>query len=251
MSVGVREPGEVMVMYGSTMFCVQVVEGIRPHPGLWGTVGTLPGTYSVAAGMATSGALTDWLRDLVGGDFDGLTAAAAGVPAGSRGLLVLPYFAGERTPLFDPRARGVLAGLTTRHGAAELYRAVLEGTAYGLRHNLEAMAEAGGPPSRLVAVGGGTRGGVWTRIVSDVTGRPQQLPAHTVGACFGDAMLAALATGSGADAWSWNPVVGTVEPDPANVDRYAAYYERYRQLYPATRDIAHFLADQQQESTPD
>ena len=64
-------------------------------------------------------------------------------------------------------------------------------------------------------------------------------------------MLAALATGTGADPWSWNPVVGTVEPDPANVEVYAGYYQRYRQLYPATLDIAHFLADQQQESTPD
>ncbi|MBF6150408.1 FGGY-family carbohydrate kinase, partial [Nocardia nova] len=151
-----------------------------PHPGLWGTCGTWPDTYTLAAGMATSGAVTDWLRKLVGGEFTDLVAAAADVPAGSRGLLALPYFAGERTPLFDPDARGVVAGLTLGHGRAELYRAVLEGIAYGVRHNLEAMTEAGGRAGRLVAVGGGTKGGLWTRIVSDVTGLPQQLPADTV-----------------------------------------------------------------------
>jgi xylulokinase len=150
-SVGVREPGDVMVMYGTTMFLVQVLTEPRPHPGLWGTRGVAPGSFTLAAGMATSGAVTDWLRKLVGASFEDLVAEAASVPAGSRGLLLLPYFAGERTPLFDPAARGVLAGLTTSHGRAEIYRAALEGIAYGVRHNLEAMAAAGGAAGRLVA----------------------------------------------------------------------------------------------------
>jgi len=93
--------------------------------------------------------------------------------------VVLPYFAGERTPLFDPAARGVVCGLTLAHGRGHLYRSLLEGTAYGVRHNLEAMDDAGGGTRRLVAVGGGTKGGLWTQIVSDVTGQPQELPRHT------------------------------------------------------------------------
>ncbi|HEX2299675.1 MAG TPA: FGGY-family carbohydrate kinase, partial [Pseudonocardiaceae bacterium] len=244
-SVGVREPGDVMVMYGTTMFLVQMVQKVRPHPGLWGTVGALPDSYSVAAGMATSGAVTDWLRELVSGEFATLVAEAGAVPAGSRGLLLLPYFAGERTPVFDPDARGILAGLTTRHGRAEIYRAALEGTAFGVRHNLEAMADAGGEVRRLVAVGGGTQGDLWTQIVSDVTDTPQDLCQHTVGACFGDAMLAALATGTGADPWSWNPVARRLTPDPERHARYAAFYSRYRELYESTKDIAHFLAAEQ------
>src|SRR5262249_35181563 len=106
-SVGVREPGDVMLMYGTTMFLVQVLEHARPDPGLWTTGGPFPGTGPLAAGMAPSGAITDWLRRLVGGDFATLVEEAAAVPAGSRGLLVLPYFAGERTPIFDPDARGL------------------------------------------------------------------------------------------------------------------------------------------------
>ena len=165
------------------------------------------------------------------------------MPAGSRGLLLLPYFAGERTPIFDPSARGVIAGLTLEHGRAELYRAALEGIAYGVRHNLEVMREAGGRPNRLVAVGGGTRGGLWTQIVSDVTGAEQQVPAETVGACLGDALLAAVATGADVDPEVWNPPGHLVVPDrPA---RYADYYRHYRDLYPATVDVAHFLAAEQ------
>lgn len=243
-SVGVREPGDVMVMYGTTMFLVQVVAAPRPHPALWTTSGVHPGTWSLAAGMATSGAVTDWLRRLVGADFATLVAEAADVPAGSRGLLLLPYFAGERTPIFDPSARGIIAGLTLGHGRAELYRAALEGIAYGVRHNLEVMREAGGPARRLVAVGGGTQGGLWTRIVSDVTGQAQVVPAETVGAALGDAMLAAGA--AGVDVSGWNPDDHVVHPFGDNP--YDEFYDRYRELYPATADVAHFLAGQERAS---
>lgn len=242
-SVGVRAPGDAMIMYGTTLFLVQVLTDPRPHPGLWGTCGTWPGTYTLAAGMATAGAVTEWLRELVGGEFADLVAAAAEVPPGSNGLLALPYFAGERTPLFDPDARGIVAGLTLRHGRAELYRAVLEGIAYGVRHNLAAMTEAGGAATRLVAVGGGTKGGLWTQIVSDVTGLPQQLPADTIGACLGDALLAATAVG--VDTGGWNPVIGTVAPRPAYTAHYDSYYQHYRELYERNTDIAHFLASEQ------
>lgn len=247
-SVGVREPGDVMVMYGTTMFLVQVLGEPRPHPGLWGTRGVDPGNFTLAAGMATSGAVTGWLRKLVGGSYAELVEEAASVPPGSRGLLLLPYFAGERTPLFDPDARGVLAGLTTTHGRAELYRATLEGIAYGVRHNLEAMASAGGAAGRLVAVGGGTKGGLWTRIVSDVTGLPQQIPAETIGACLGDALLAAEAVGL--DPPRGGPIAATVPPDPANRARYEEFYRHYRSLYEATAETAHFLAGQQRAATP-
>jgi xylulokinase len=191
--------------------------------------------------MATSGAVTDWLRRLVGTDFPTLVAEAADVPPGSRGLLVLPYFAGERTPIFDPSARGVIAGLTLGHGRAELYRAALEGIAYGVRHNLEVMGKSGGAATRLVAVGGGTQGGLWTQIVSDVLGVPQVVPRETVGACLGDAMLAAAA--DGVDVSGWNPADHEVHPSGGNP--YDAFYSRYRELYPATADVAHFLAEQQ------
>ncbi|MEU8479570.1 FGGY-family carbohydrate kinase [Streptomyces hygroscopicus] len=239
-SVDALAPGDTMVMYGSTMFLTVMGERPMRHPALWGTTGVRPGSYCLAAGMATSGSLTDWLRDLTGSDFATLLAEAEQVPPGARGLLMLPYFAGERTPLFDPRARGTVIGLTLRHGRAELYRAALEATAFGVRHNLEAFANAGARIDRLVAVGGGARG-LWTAVVSAAIGLPQRIPAETVGACFGDAVLVARALG--AEAEGWNPVVATVAPDEEWRAVYDARYPLYRELYEATRHIGHALAD--------
>ena len=99
----------------------------------------------------------------------GSTREIAAVPPGAEGLVMLPYFAGERTPLFDPDARGLVLGLTLRHGRGHLYRAALEGTAFGVRHNLAAMTAAGGDVRRLVAVGGGARE-LWTRVVDTSLG---------------------------------------------------------------------------------
>ena len=135
------------------------------------------------------------------------------------------------------------------HGRGELYRAALEGIAHGVRHNLEVFADAGGPASpRLVAVGGGTRGGLWTRIVSDVTGLPQDVPADTTGAALGDAFLAAAAVGAADDVRAWNPVVDTVEPDPGAHALHDEFHRHYRGLYTATADTAHFLAEAQRRA---
>ncbi|MGH2761247.1 MAG: FGGY-family carbohydrate kinase [Thermoleophilaceae bacterium] len=242
-SVGVRAPGDTMLMYGTTMFIVEVLAAPRSHPKLWATNGVEPDTRTLAAGMASSGALTAWLRELAGGpSYEELVEEAAAVAPGADGLVVLPYFAGERTPLFDPDARGVICGLTLSHGRTHLYRALLEATAYGVRHNLEEMDGVGGRSRRLVAVGGGTRGGLWTQIVSDVAGRPQELPAQTIGAAYGDALLAGRMAGLVDPAADWNPIASTVEPDALTGERYEQLYAIYRELYPATRAHAHALA---------
>jgi xylulokinase len=242
-SAGVRRPNELMLMYGSTMFFVQVVDSPRAHRGLWTTAGVEVGSYSLAAGMATSGTLTGWLQRLTGGsDFDTLVAEASEVPPGSDGLVLLPYFAGERTPIFDPDARGVIAGLTLRHGRGHLFRAVYEGIAYGIRQIVEEFERAAGPPTRLVAVGGGTQGGLWTQIVTDVTGHPQDLPQQTIGASYGDALLAAIGTGLVGPDTNWSTVAETVEADPAKRERYDELYAIYTELYPATKAQVHRLA---------
>ena len=117
-----------------------------------------PGSLTLAAGMSTSGSLTTWMQRLFGGvPFETLVAEAAGVPPGSDGLLLLPYFAGERTPVFDPDARGLIAGLSLRHGREHLFRATYEGIGFGIRQILEYLENAGEPIRRVAAVGGGTK----------------------------------------------------------------------------------------------
>ena len=199
-SAGVREPGDLMLMYGSTMFLLQVLEEPVVHPMLWTTAGVDGGSFTLAAGMATSGSLTGWLQELAGGvSFE---------HAGRRGRRHRPgrgraadaaVLRGERSPIFDRRARGVIAGLSLRHTRGHLFRAAYEGIAFGIRQILELMdVAAGEPASRLVAVGGGTRGDLWTQVVSDVCGRPQELPHQTIGASYGSALLAAIGDRAGA-----------------------------------------------------
>ncbi|MGH3494832.1 MAG: FGGY-family carbohydrate kinase [Sciscionella sp.] len=250
-SVGVTHPGDVMVMYGTTMFLIQVTKDIASHPGLWSTTGVWPGSYTLAAGMATSGSITEWLAGLLGSDFATLTAEASASTAGANGLVLLPYFAGERTPLFDPRARGGVLGLTLAHTRGDLYRAVLEATAFGVRHNLDTMAEATGgrrEDRRLVAVGGGTQAELWPKLVSDVTGLAQEVATETIGACLGDCLLAGVATGSARELQQWNPIVSTIVPDAGSRATYDRRYADYLELYRVSADIAHRLAADQEAS---
>lgn len=242
-SVGVRRPGDLMLMYGSTMFFVQVLTAPTSVRGLWTTSGVEPSSHTLAAGMATSGTITTWLQDLTGGvPFETLVAEAAAVPAGSEGLVMLPYFSGERTPIYDPLARGVIAGLTLRHGRGHLLRAAYEGIACGVRQIVGAFEEAAGQPARIVAVGGGTQGGLWTQIVSDVCGLEQQVPAQTIGASYGDALLAAIGVGLVPADTDWARLDHTVRPDPSTATAYSTLFRTFTELYPATRRQVHRLA---------
>lgn len=247
-SVCANSPGDMMLMYGTTMFLVEVLTEARPDRRLWSTVSLRPGTHNLSGGMAASGALTSWFKDVVGDlSYETLIKEASEVPPGSDGLIVLPYFAGERAPLFDTKARGVICGLTLSHTRGHLYRALLEGTAFGVQHILETMQEVGGTGHRILAVGGGTKGGLWTQIVSDVIEMPQDLPEVGIGASYGDAFLAAVATGRAESEDEWNSVSETVEPNSEHRSLYDELYGLYRDLYPATREQVHALADMQGE----
>lgn len=242
-SVGAQCPGDLMLMYGTTMFLINTLSARATSTSLWGTVGVKPGTYNLAGGMATSGAITAWLRKLAGSpDYSTLLAEAELSGPGANGLLMLPYFAGERTPIADPDARGLIAGLTLEHERGDVYRAALEATAFGVRHNVEALKAVGGNVQRTVAVGGGTQGRLWTQVVSDITGLEQQIPAVTIGASFGAAYLAANAVGS-VSIDEWNPTVAVRRPRPELSSRYDQLYGFYRELYASTARITHGLVN--------
>jgi xylulokinase len=248
-SVGAVNEGDLMVMYGSTTFFVLTLPRPIPNPSTWSLAGPFAGQHQSAAGMATTGSLTRWFRDELARDvpaeeaYGALFSGAARVPPGSDGLLVLPYFSGERTPINDPNARGVIAGLSLTHSRDHLFRAVLEGVAFGVRHNLDAFSELGAETKRVVAVGGGTKGGTWVQIVSDVSGRTQLLPEVTIGASYGDAFLAGLAGGSlTRDSLSgWVRIAEIVEPRKQHRELYDRRYRDYLELYRSTADLVHRL----------
>jgi xylulokinase len=153
--------------------------------------------------------------------------------------VLLPYFSGERTPIHDPLAKGVLFGLDLTHTRGDIFRALLEGIAYATNHVIETYLEAGQDPRAILAVGGGTKNRVWAQATSDVSGRTQVVRSKTVGAAYGDAFLAALAVGDAtpADIAAWNPPRSDILPDPANAEVYRRQYAVFRDLYKSTRDL--------------
>jgi xylulokinase len=243
-SVGVAAPGEMMVMYGSTIFIIQVTGQQVRDPRLWYAPWLFPGRHASMAGLATSGTLTHWFRDQLARDADFATLAgeAAASPKGAKGLICLPYFSGERTPIHDPHAKGAFFGMDLTHTRADLYRAVLEGIAMGTAHVFETCAEVGAAPGTVRAVGGGTKNALWLQATSDLSGVPQELCDKSIGASYGDAFLAALAVGlvEEGDILRWNPVAGRVTPE--KVAAYDRQYPLWKRLYAQTRDIAHALS---------
>ncbi len=243
-SVGVRGTGDMMMMYGSTIFIITLTDARVRDRRLWYAPWLFEGSHASMAGLATSGTLTHWFRDNFARDlpkdgaFAALAAEAEASPPGANGLLLLPYFSGERTPIHDPDAKGAVFGLNLTHGRGDLYRALIEGIAFGTNHVIETYAEAGQRPTRLLAVGGGTKNRLWLRATSDISGLDQIVCEKTTGASFGDAFLAALAIGAAGpdDIRRWNPVAETVAaaPNPA----YERQYRLFRRLYEQTRDIA-------------
>jgi len=238
-SVGVRHDGDLMVMYGSTLFLIGVDPTAHAHPGLWRTAGLSPQAGTLAAGMATSGLLADWVAGLTGKPVGDLIQEAGAVPPGAESLVLLPYLAGERSPLFDPGARGVVLGLTLAHTPAHLMRAALEAVAMGVRHNLEAFDSVRADASgwRAVAVGGGAAGSLWPQLVSDVSGRAQDIPEQAIGASYGDALLAATAVGMVPPDTDWTTISRTVQPRPELAELYDRRYGLYRDLFAATRPL--------------
>jgi xylulokinase len=256
-SAGMAQVGDLMVMYGSSVFFILKTDRLHNSRQFWGTRFLEPGTYAVAGGMSTAGSLTRWFRDQFsagellaeaqGGAnaYTALAELAAQSPPGARGLVALPYFAGERTPIFDPDARGLLLGLTLSHTRGDVYRALLESVGYGIRHNLDALRGEGMNASRILAVGGGTLNRAWMQMVSDIGGIEQHIPAEQIGAAYGDAFLAGIGSGlfSGTEEIGrWVRTQEVIRPNPDTDVRYSELYEVYRQVYKDTAVTMHRLS---------
>lgn len=256
-SAGLSAPGDMMVMYGSSTFFILRTDALTAAKGFWGSRFLDKESFVVAGGTATAGSLTRWFRDNFGGPetaaeragggnaYAALAELAAGSPVGARGLVALPYFSGERTPLHDPDARGALVGLTLRHTRADIYRALLESVGFAIRHNIEALAAQGCRALRILAVGGGTRNTLWMQMVSDIAGIEQVIPSRQIGAAYGDAFLAAVGAGAFSgiqDISRWVRPERVIRPRGDAALVYQDYYRIYRALYDQNAALMHELA---------
>lgn len=261
-SVGVVKPGQMMLMYGSTLFMIQVTDSPVTDSRLWSAPFLFPGTHSLMAGMATTGVLTKWFRDNCASDlveqeskggapaFSVLADMASSVPPGAEGLVVLPYFSGERTPINDPAARGAFLGLTLSHRREHLYRAILEGVGHGVRHHVDLLEEIGTAPGEFRAVGGGTKNIPWLQMVSDICGIDQLVPPVTFGASYGDAFLAGLGIGvfdHHDEITSWIGEPKKIQSNGELKPLYDRYHDVYLNLYKSTAHLMHDLEELSKE----
>ncbi len=213
------------------------------------TIAPLPGLYSIGGAMAATGRAIDWFRDAIladGTSTEALLEEAAAAPPGAGGVLFLPYLAGERSPLWDPTARGAFAGLALGHGRAHLTRAILEASAFAIRHVAEPILTAGAEVRAMRVCGGPARSETWNQIKADVTGFPVEIPAVLETAVAGAAIVAATGIGAWPDlAAAIHGMTRTarrLEPNPATRARYDATYDAYRRLHPAIAPIVRDLA---------
>ncbi|MGN0485369.1 MAG: FGGY-family carbohydrate kinase [Lachnospiraceae bacterium] len=204
-------------------------------------------------GASTAGALPRWFAmKFLGSDkaeaYDELEHLIneEDIGPGADGLIALPYFMGERTPIWDEKATGVLFGLTLSHTKAHIYRAILEAVAYSLRHIMESMTDSDINIEKIVLVGGGARSAIWKQIFADVTGLPILTPVQEIEAPLGDAFMAAMGAGyidDFSEMASWITMSPAIMPNEANHKQYIKYYTLYKELYPNLKEIMSKRAD--------
>ena len=252
--VGATASDTVVYVAGSTD-CVAVPIA-QPTPDLrWVNASHVPRGLWLAIGSATSsGVSVEWfVRELL--DSSGteglreLTALAERSRLGSGGVVYLPYLQGERTPIWDPKARGCFFGLSSTTTRGDLARAVLEGTAFGLKHIIDSLEEvAGGPVGEILTVGGGTKNALWNQIKADVVGKPLAVLEFQETSSLGAALLGGLGAGLyGSFEETVEVARGAnsarvVAPEPARTAQYAEQLDVFTALYPATKALAHRLA---------
>jgi xylulokinase len=233
---GLLRPGPVQLTVGTGAQIVAPKGGPEPDPHERTQLyrAAVPGLWYSMAAIQNAGLALEWARGVLGVSWEEVYEEAFEVPPGAGGVAFLPYLSGERTPRFDPCARGAWTGLGLDHGRGHLLRAALEGVAFALREGLEALEEAGTPVPELRLAGGGTAGEPWRRMLADVLGRPLRLLPDAVASLAsarGAALLAGVASGV------YRTAEDVLAPDPDRVVRpcdrsYEAAYARYRELYP-------------------
>jgi xylulokinase len=255
-STGVLRPGNMMLQLGSSVYMILCTDRLVDDNRVWREEFIIPGTFDISAGTNAAGTLTRWYRDNV--FFDCAAAEKAGgvnayaammegvgdIPPGSGGLITLPYVAGERTPINDPQAKGALLGLTLAHSRQHLYRSALESVGYSINQHLKIFEEHAVPLHQIMAVGGGTKNPVWLQMIADITGKAISTAGVTIGASFGDAMMAAMGIHyfDNYDQLSKMIKPGeTYEPNEQNHEVYQKYQGIFDDFYIATKDLMHRL----------
>jgi len=256
-SSGANKPGDMMMMFGSSFFFVMLTEKLLPSEKFWATPWLDSSAYALQGGTSTSGSLTRWFRDNFapmevsiqnsGGEsaYSALAKLLRESPPGANGLITLPYFEGERTPIYDSDAKGMIFGLSLRHSRADIYRSIIEGISFGIRHILDSLLETGAQPKRFIGVAGGTKNREWMQITSNIANIEIDILAKHGSAPYGDAFMAGVGAGFYKDLSENSKWVGnmiSINPNSSQTEKYHPYYQIFRELYEGTKSSMHQLA---------
>jgi xylulokinase len=240
-SAGVKSPGDLLVKLGGAGDILYDLDRLVVDPRLFLDYHVIPGKYLINGCMAASGSIVKWFRTHLApeSDYPALDAEGSSIPCGSEGLILLPYFLGEKTPINDPLARGVLFGLTLSHTRGHIYRSILEGIAYGFRHHLAVLAERNLRAQKARVTNGGARSALWKKVTADVLGIPLEEVADHPGSSLGAAFVAGMGTGQ-FKGWEeierFIRVSSVVRPDPKAQERYGELFAIYRGLYDSLKE---------------
>ena len=251
-SSGVMAPGDMLIQMGSTAYMILCTDKLYDDERLWREEFIVPYTYDVSAGTNTSGALTKWIRDIFYLDkvheqeqgginaYQAMMQDLKEIPIGSEGLVVLPYFAGERTPINDAHAKGVIFGLNLAHTRKHIMRAAYESVCYSIKHHFEIFKELQIPINQIMVTGGGTKNEQWIQMLSDVLGIRLQTPSVTIGACYGDALMAMIGANhinNFTEAKKLIDIGKVYYPNLENTLKYEPYYKIYIELYKQNKKL--------------
>jgi len=242
--LGVVKPGSLAFITGSSHLQLGLSETPFHSAGIWGTYcdALLPGVHVVEGGQTSTGSVINWLKNLYGvPDYEELNREAAKLPPGSEGVIIQEHFQGNRTPHTDPHSRGAIHGLSLKHGRAHLFRAAIEGVAFGSELILETMRASGFKPERIVVAGGATRSDLWLQIHADVSNLPLTLTEVADAPLLGCAILASVGCGLNPDVQTavdhMVKVARLIEPESRAHSAYQPFYETYKATYAAVRSL--------------
>lgn len=248
--LGVVKPGSLALITGSSHLQLGLSQKEFHGEGIWGTYADalLPGLHTVEGGQTSTGSVINWLKNLFGeSDYSALNHDALELPPGSEGLIVQEHFQGNRTPHTDPRSRGAVHGLSLKHGRAHLFRAAIEGVAFGSELIFETMRDNGFSPENVVISGGATRSELWLQIHADVSNIPITLTRNPDAPLLGCAILSAVGAGFYQDIPSavetMVQIERVVEPNAQIHSEYQPFYQAYKASYSDLRNIRENLAD--------
>ena len=240
LGVGIASPGPVSVVLGTSGVIFTALPSYSPdaQARVHTFCHAVPATWHAMGVMLSAAGSAAWLRHALGASYGELDAEAERWQPGAEGVLFAPYLAGERTPYPDPDARGAFIGLSLRHNRGALWRAMLEGVAFGLRDSLELLRERGARPAVGRVSGGGARSELWLRIVASALQLPLERMETDEGSAFGAALLAGVRSGTFADAEQAVTRCVRVRARVEPVWDYDEAYRRFRSLYPALKTIS-------------